>query len=160
MEYASKHPDILTPIELEKWAYSVAENSSEKSYLQNLEGVSLESIEQHKLHALSEIIPPELLPNVLKKLKEYRFVEEINELYLGKYIRWIRIPENYNNSYIVPKITNGGIVTDIRFLKNGVHIQCKNIKNIFIQYKFDECLTFQKLSAEEMFILHTNSNTK
>ena len=49
-------------------------------------------------------------------------------------------------------ITNGGIVVDVKFLDNGTHILCKNGPR-FIQYKFDDCLTFQKLSADEQMVL-------
>jgi ABC-type molybdate transport system ATPase subunit len=51
------------------------------------------------------------------------------------------------------KLTNGGIVTDIKFMNNETHILCMNSQRRFIQYKFDECLTFQKLSVEEQLIL-------
>ena len=49
-------------------------------------------------------------------------------------------------------LTNGGIVVDVKFLDNGTHILCKNGLR-FIQYKFDDCLTFQKLSADEQMVL-------
>lgn len=81
---------------------------------------------------------------ICKKLAEYRLVDEIYKLHKGKYVRWIR--ESGVN------LTNGGIVVDIKFLDNGIHVVCKN-KNRFIQYKFDECITFQKLSADEQLIL-------
>lgn len=81
-----------------------------------------------------------------KKLAEYRLVDEIYKLHKGKHVRWIR--ENSEKPYL----TNGGIVVDIKFLDNGVHVVCKN-KNRFIQYKFDDCITFQKLSADELLIL-------
>jgi len=81
---------------------------------------------------------------ICKKLAEYRLVDEIYKLHKGKHVRWIR--EQGTN------LTNGGIVVDIKFLDNGIHIVCKN-KNRFIQYKFDECITFQKLSADEQLIL-------
>ena len=50
-------------------------------------------------------------------------------------------------------LTNGGIVMDIKFLDNGTHVLCMNNMRRFIQYKFDECYTFQKLSTEEQLIL-------
>jgi hypothetical protein len=80
-----------------------------------------------------------------KKLTEYRVVDEIYKLHKGKHVRWIRTNTKMN-------LTNGGIVVDIKFLDNGIHIVCKN-KNRFIQYKFDDCITFQKLSIDELLIL-------
>lgn len=81
-----------------------------------------------------------------KKLVEYRLVDEIYKLHKGKHVRWIREQSDK------PYLTNGGIVVDIKFLDNGVHVVCKN-KNRFIQYKFDDCITFQKLSTDEQMIL-------
>ena len=40
----------------------------------------------------------------------------------------------------------------VKFLDNGTHILCKNGFR-FIQYKFDECITFQKLTNDEVMIL-------
>lgn len=77
------------------------------------------------------------------KLSGYRYVDEIHELHRGKHVRWIR-----DNT-----LTNGGIVVDIRFLDNGIHILCMNAGRRFIQYKFDDCITFQKLSVDEEMIL-------
>ena len=79
------------------------------------------------------------------QLRSNRYVDEINELHKGKHIRWIRTGTT--------SLTNGGIVVDIKFKDNGTHIMCKNGMNRFIQYKFDDCITFQKLSTEEQLIM-------
>ena len=50
-------------------------------------------------------------------------------------------------------LTNGGIVVDINFTKEHTLIVCRNYRNYFIKYKFDDCITFQKLSTEEQLIL-------
>jgi hypothetical protein len=44
-------------------------------------------------------------------------------------------------------------VVDIKFLDNGTQILTMNSLRRFIQFKFDECLTFQKLTVEEQLIL-------
>jgi hypothetical protein len=56
------------------------------------------------------------------------------------------------------KLTNGGIVVNIKFMDNGIHIITMNSQNRFHQYKFDECITFQKLSTEEQLILMAYNN--
>jgi hypothetical protein len=61
-------------------------------------------------------------------------------------VRWLRLASE-------PKLTNGGIVADIKFMDNGTHVLCKNVLGRFIQYKFDDCMTFQKLSVDEQLIL-------
>ena len=95
----------------------------------------------------------EIQQNICLKLVGYRMVDELHELHKGKHVRWVRRGTN--------KLTNGGIVVDIKFLDTGTHILCKNSMNRFIQYKYDECVTFQKMSSTEMLILmayeHTNT---
>ena len=75
-------------------------------------------------------------------LLHYRLIEHVYHIHKGKHVRWLR------NG----KLTNGGIVVDVKFLDNGTHILCKN-RNRFIQYKFDDCATFQKLTTDELLIL-------
>jgi hypothetical protein len=52
-------------------------------------------------------------------------------------------------------LTVGGIGVDIKFLDTGTHILVltKNPKCRCIQYNFDDCITFQKLSTDEQLIL-------
>ena len=80
---------------------------------------------------------------IVKKLAGYRYVENIYELHRGKHIRWIR------NG----KMTNGGIVTNVKFNDNGSHIVCRNSQNKFFQFKMDDCLVFQQLTMSEQLIL-------
>jgi hypothetical protein len=83
----------------------------------------------------------------IKKLKGYRYIDQINHLEKGKYVRWMR-----NVSTKIFKLTNGSYITDIKFTDNGTQILTIN-KGRFIQYKFDDCITFQKMSEEEQMIL-------
>lgn len=93
----------------------------------------------------------------INSLANYRFVDEIKDLHLGKHIRWIRIDSD-------TKLTNGGMVIKLSFLAKGTYIYCKNdyCKNgrTIMQYNFDDCYTFQKLSAEEHLILMANDICK
>ena len=92
------------------------------------------------------------LEKTMTSLANYRFVDEIKDLHLGKHIRWIRIDSD-------SKLTNGGIVIKLSFLAKGTYIYCKNGRTI-MQYNFDDCYTFQKLSAEEHLILMANDVCK
>lgn len=82
------------------------------------------------------------------KLKNYRYVDEISEIFKGRNIKYI----NKNTN----KLCNGGLVLDIKFLKNGTHILCKGY-NYINQIKFDNSIIFQMLTTEEQLILMTNS---
>ena len=83
------------------------------------------------------------------KLKDYRYVDNLDDINYGCYIRWIKIKDPGNI-----KITNGGIICDMKIRDNGkTHIICKNNMNRFFQIKFDEVIIFQKMSQQENVIL-------
>jgi hypothetical protein len=83
-----------------------------------------------------------------KKLKGYRYIDEINELKYGGFIRWIPItdPDHLPLHYC-------GIVCDIVIKDDGVYVVCKNFMHRHYRFKMDECLIFQKLNAQEQIII-------
>lgn len=83
-----------------------------------------------------------------KKLKQYRYCENLDDVHYGGFIRWIPLknPDNI-------KLTNGGIICDIKNYKNQPLFLLKNNMNRFFQINFDECLVFQKLTKQENIIL-------
>ena len=85
----------------------------------------------------------ETLKKYNKSLKEYRYIDELSEIKLGSYVRWIplEIPENI-------KLTAGGVVCDVK-LENDIRIICKNR----FEFKMTKCLVFQKMSDQEKVIL-------
>ena len=88
------------------------------------------------------------LKDIHKRLKDYRYIDEIDDINYGSYIRWI--PLNKENDI---RLRNGGIICDIKILDNGIHIFCKNGFRL-MQIKFDENLVFQKLTQQEKIILN------
>ena len=109
---------------------------------------SLSTISQDNLNAIQSTgIIGEQLQNITNKLIEFYHIDYIYQIHKGKHVRWLR------NG----RLTNGGIVVDIKFLDTGTHILCK-CRQRFIQYKFDECITFQRLSTDEMMILQLKSS--
>ncbi len=86
--------------------------------------------------------------NYLKKLKGYRYVDEINELKHGAFIRWIPITDpNY-----LP-LNHCGMICDIKITDSGILITCKNFMHRHYTFKMDECLIFQKLTTQENIII-------
>jgi hypothetical protein len=83
-----------------------------------------------------------------KKLSEYRYCTDMSDLQYGYYIRWIPLkdPENLY-------LTNGGILCDMKIVNDQIQIICKNFRNRFFQFKFDETVIFQKISPQEKVIL-------
>jgi len=121
------------------------ENDSNSSIMK----LTHSKIKQHKNDILQQLqLPKEKLKMYHKKLKEFRYCSDMNDLQYGYYIRWIPIkdPEKI-------KLTNGAVIADIRIQKNQIQILCKNFKNMFFQIKFDECIVFQKISPQEHVIL-------
>ena len=85
----------------------------------------------------------------LKTLTHYIYVDEINNLKYGSYLKWISLktPDNL-------RLTNGAFFCNIKITDNGVYIICKNYANRHFQIKMDECLLFQKLTDQEKVILN------
>ena len=83
------------------------------------------------------------------KLEGYKYVDSIDEIKYGKYIRWI--PIHINAQPLT--LTTGGIVCEIKITETGVNVVCKNFMNRYFQIVLDECIVFQKLTAQELILL-------
>lgn len=88
-----------------------------------------------------------LLAEHCRKLVGYRYVDELHVLHKGKYVRWIR------KDTPTPQLMAGGIVVDVKFGDAGVNVLVRTTSGRFTQYRFDKCLTYQKLTDEEQLIL-------
>lgn len=101
------------------------------------------------LNILKELhLGREVTLDYLKKLKGYRYIDEIQDLRHGAYIRWIPIGDpNY-----LP-LHYAGIICDIKITDTGIMIVCKNFMHRHYTFKMDECLIFQKLSDQEQVLL-------
>jgi len=106
-------------------------------------------IQETNLNILKELhLNKETLIDYFKKLKGYRYVDELDDLKYGGFIRWIPLT---NPDYL--PLNQCGIICDIIIADNGVYIVCKNFMHRHYRFKMDECLIFQKLSSQEMIIL-------
>ena len=140
-ENAIKDPSLLSSLNIEELLDSLENDKNDY-----LEEKTLDNINNDIFNVINnEDIHVDEKQKICLKLINYRYVDELHELHKGKHVRWLR----YGKS----SLTNGGIVVDIKFLDTGTHILCKNSMNRFIQYKYDECITFQKLSPTELLIL-------
>ena len=86
--------------------------------------------------------------DLLSRLKDYQYIDEVPELVEGRYFRWI----NITNPNII-KLTNGGILCEIK-IEDYVSLVLKNNMNRFFQINLDENLIFQKLTDQEKIILY------
>lgn len=87
---------------------------------------------------------------MMQKLKDYKYVDELSDLKYGTYLRWIPIdnPENVH-------LAKGAIFCEVKIKDDGVVLICKNHgygKKHFL-LSMDKNLLFQKLTGQEMVLL-------
>lgn len=115
----------------------------------NIMNLTSKKIMEINLNILKELhLSRELTLNYLKKLKEYRYIDEISELKHGSFIRWIPIT---NPDYL--PLHNCAMICEIKIIDDGVLITCKNFMHRHYTFKMDECLIFQKLTNQELVII-------
>lgn len=87
---------------------------------------------------------------LLGKLKGYKYVDELNELKYGTYLRWI--PMSNPNAII---LTKGAIFCETKITDNGIFMVCKNygFSSKHFQISLDNNLVFQRLTNQEQIIL-------
>lgn len=122
--------------------------------LENDDNASIMEIDYAKMASIKNDIlqklqlPKEKLKTLHKQLKEYRYVDNIDDIRFGSYIRWIPL-RNPNEI----KLTNGGIICDMKTKDDSVIIICKNRMNRLFNLKLEESMIFQKLTSQEEVIL-------
>ena len=117
---------------------------------------TLMNLTTHKLREMTLNILKELhLPKgetleLLKKLKHYKYVDEMDDLKYGTYLRWIPLDDPPNIH-----LTKGAIFCEMKITDNGVFCVCKNIgyKSKHFQICMDKNLIFQKLTDQELVLL-------
>ena len=111
--------------------------------------LDFKKIEIEKKDILDKLeLPQNQQKDLLKKLRQYRYIDELPGMKYGSYVRWISLknPEN-------PKLTNGGIVCEMKVGDKGIVIVCKNNFNRFFQLNMTETLIFLKLTEQELVLL-------
>jgi len=88
--------------------------------------------------------------DIWNKLKDYKYVDEMNDLKYGTFIRWIPI-EDPDNIYL----TKGALFCEMKIMDNGVFCVCKSFgySARHFQIAMDKNLIFQKLTEQELILL-------
>ena len=86
------------------------------------------------------------LKDIMNKLKDYRYIDELSDIVIGNYCRWI----NLNNEEI--KLENGGFSTNLNISENGPLLCIKTFKK-FININANNILLFQKINNQEKILL-------
>jgi hypothetical protein len=87
---------------------------------------------------------------LLNKLKDYKYIDEMNELKYGTYIRWIPIEDPTNI-----QLTKGALFCEMKIEDEGVFFVCKNygFPIRYFKISMDKNLIFQKLTDQEQVLL-------
>jgi hypothetical protein len=134
-----------TTVDVNKLMYALDNENNE-----NIMNLTTQKILEMNLNILKELhLDKPITLNYLKKLKEYRYIDEINDLKHGAFIKWIPITDP---SYL--PLHHCGMICDIKITDNGVFITCKNFMHRHYTFKMDECLIFQKLTSQEKVIIY------
>lgn len=132
---------MIDPDQLEK-----AFNNEENTQLLDLTNKKIENVKIKMLNKLN--LNKNQFKEFTKKLENYRYIDELPELKYGSFIRWISL----KNPEII-KLSNGGLVMEIKIELSGIIIVCKNNLNRFFQINMNENLIFQKLNNQESVLL-------
>lgn len=89
----------------------------------------------------------ENLKELNEKLKEYRYIDELSDIVIGNYCRWI----NLNDKTL--DLKKGGFLSCINISDNGPYI-CIKTFNKCINIKVNEVLLFQKFNTQEKVLMH------
>jgi len=115
--------------------------------------LTTKKIKEMNMKILKELsLSREKLLDITKKLNGYRYVDEIDELKCGTYLKWILLTDPDPDNL---ELNKGALFCEIKCKDDGVFIVCKNIgfSSRHFQIKMDECLLFQKLTTQELILL-------
>ena len=89
---------------------------------ENLLDFTSQKMKEMNLKIIKELqLPRNETLDILKKLNDYKYVDEMNDLKYGTYIRWIPI----NNPNIIV-LTKGAVFCEMKITDDGVFLVCKN----------------------------------
>ena len=124
--------------------------------LENESNVSMMNYTSKKIKEMNLKILKELhlttkeTQQLYTKLAYYKYVDEMDELKYGNYLRWIpiHVPDSID-------LKKGAIFCEMKIKDEGVYLVCKNhgFQSKHFQIKLDENLIFQKLTEQELILL-------
>lgn len=100
--------------------------------------------------------------DIQKQLKHYRYVEDLNDLRTGAFLRWVYIGDEENDREWFDNdnedfhLNKGALFCETKIQPDGLVIVCKTFTGRYFQFPMNgDYLFFQKLSAQEQTILNT-----
>ena len=110
-----------------------------------------DKIKEMNLNIIKELqLPRKDTLDIMNKLRDYKYVDEMNELKYGAYIRWIPIEDPTNIH-----LTKGALFCEMKITDDGVFCVCKNFGYNMRHFRLsmDKNLIFQRLTEQELVLL-------
>ena len=118
---------------------------------ENLLNFTTDKLKEMNLNVLKELhLKRNETLELLNKLRDYKYVDEMNDLKYGTYLRWIPLNDPTNIH-----LTKGALFCEMKITDDGVFMVCKNVgySTRHFKIKMDENLIFQKLNDQELVLL-------
>lgn len=110
-----------------------------------------DKIKEMNLNILKELqLPKKETMDIYNKLNDYKYVDEMNDLKYGTFIRWVPIEDPKNIH-----LTKGALFCEMKITDDGVFCVCKNygFPGRHFRISMDKNLIFQKLTTQEIVLL-------
>jgi hypothetical protein len=122
--------------------------------IQKYQITDTKTIRERKKKVLQNIvIDSEEMKHYQTLLLDYRYVDEIDELRMGSYLRFFRLNTDSLN------LGRGGFLADIKMINHSIVLLLKN-RNLFFHLKMDECILFQKNTKQEEVLIQILDHIK
>jgi len=123
-------------------------NNEENESILNLNSERNLKINLEILNSLN--LDENIILDFYNKLKNYRYIDELDQLKIGSFIRNISLKELNENNI---NLYSGSFISEIKITEKGVILTCRNFRNKFISLKFEEHIIFQKFNNQELAII-------
>ena len=120
---------------------------------ENIMNLTTAKIKEMNLKILKELhLTKKDTLELLKKLNGYKYVDEMNDLKSGTYLRWIPLYNEKNEEY---NLTKGAVFCELKVTDEGLNLVLKNygFSNKHFTIKMDDNIVFQRLTSQELVIL-------
>lgn len=114
-----------------------------------IDGLTSEVLREQRIEALMQLeLPDDELATWLMKLEKYRFVDELQHVQLGRFVRWVPLtnPDKL-------RLVTGGFVCGIYIEEKGIEIAVLVHRKYVQHFFFDNVLLFQKFTPQEEILL-------
>ena len=124
---------------------------------ENIMNLTTAKIKEMNLKILKELkLTKKETLELFKKLHGYKYVDEMNDLKSGTYLRWIPVYNEKNEkSEEDYYLTKGAVFCELKVTDEGLNLVLKNygFSNKHFTIKMDDNIVFQKLTSQELVIL-------